>query len=89
MDSYDKDPQAVLDYKLEWSEWLGLDTISDSAWTASSTGITIDSDEFDDDETVVWLSGGTLGETYILTNHITTAAGREDERSIKIKIKDK
>ena len=47
MDAFLKDPDAVLDYKIDWSAWLGDDTISQSAWSAED-GITIDSDENDD-----------------------------------------
>lgn len=89
MDTYIKDPQAVLDYKIDWSEWLDTDAISDSSWSTADTGITIDSDEFNTTETVVWLSSGTVGTTYTLTNHITTTGGRQDDRSIKIKVKNK
>ena len=86
--SFDKDPQAVLDYKIDWSSWLGTDTITASTWSAD-TGITIDSNEFNDTETVVWLSGGTEYEQYTVTNHITTLGGREDDRSLTIKMKNK
>lgn len=88
MDPFTKDPDAVLDYKIDWSSWLGTDTITASSWTAED-GITIDSNEFDDTETVVWLSGGTEGYRYVVTNHITTAGGREDDRSIKITLRQK
>lgn len=89
MTTFIKDPDAVLDYKIDWSDWLEplTDTIAASSWTAD-TGITIDSNSFDDDETVVWLSGGTTGTKYGVTNHITTAGGREDDRTIYIKIRE-
>ncbi len=83
-----KDPQAILDYVIDWSDWLDGDTITASTWTAP-TGITVDSDSHTTTATTVWLSGGTLGETYSLVNHITTAAGREDDRTIKIKVVSK
>ena len=88
MDTFVKDPDAVLDYKVNWAAWLGIDTIINSSWSAPE-GINVDSNEFDADETVVWVSGGTVGTSYVLTNHITTLGGRQDDRSIKIKIKQK
>jgi hypothetical protein len=80
-----KDPEARLDYQIDWSTWLGADTISASTWSATS-GITIDSDANTTTTATVWLSGGTLGQTYEVTNHITTAAAREDDRTLFIRI---
>ena len=34
--------------------------------------------------TTVWLSGGVAGQSYSVVNHIVTAAGREEDRTIKI-----
>lgn len=83
-----KDPDAVLDYAIDWSQWLDDDTITTSTWGADE-GIGIDSDDMDTTRTSVWLSGGTAGTTYTVTNHITTAAGREDNRSIVIRCMEK
>ena len=80
---YQKDPDAVLDYTIDWSSWLGDDTISASSWTVPS-GLTKDSDSNTTTAATVWLSGGTEGVIYTVTNQITTAGGRTDERSIKI-----
>jgi hypothetical protein len=82
---YIQDPDATLDYVIDWSTWLGADTISDSSWSATS-GITIDSDSNTTTTATVWLSGGTPGQTYAVTNHIITAAGREDDRTLFIRI---
>ena len=85
METRFKDPQAVMDYKIKWYRWLGTDTILSSSWSADSPNITIDDGtQHNDTEAVVWLSGGVAGETYILTNHIVTAGGREEDGSIRI-----
>lgn len=70
-----KDPDEVLDYKLDWTDRLAGDTVATSVWAAEA-GITIDSNVFDDTSATVWVSGGTAGTTYRMTNTITTAAGR-------------
>lgn len=85
MGYYVKDPEAVLDYHSDWTAWLDGDVITASTWTADP-GITIETDPphaatHDDTTTTVWLSGGTPGTVYSVTNHITTAAGREDDRT--------
>ena len=89
MSEYNKDPDAVLDYSVDWSTWLGSDTISSSTWPVVPSGITKDSDTNDTTGTTVWLSGGTAGQTYLLTNRIVTAGGRTDDRSITINITEK
>jgi hypothetical protein len=89
MARYNKDPDAVLDYGFDWSDWLATgETISTSAWTVS-TGITEDSDENTTTETKVWLSGGTAGNTYTAANKIVTSAGRTDERTHHIYVRQR
>lgn len=81
-----KDPQAILDYQIDWSSWLqGGDTISASTWTVPS-GLTRTNDVFTSTTTTVWLSGGTAGQRYEVINHVTTAGGREDDRTIYISV---
>lgn len=87
--SYYKDPDAVLDYGLDWSSWLADgETISTSTWTVPS-GITKDSDSNDGTSTTVWLSGGTAGTVYTVANKIVTSTGRTEERSILIQVKER
>lgn len=79
-----KDAQAVLDYTIDWSDWLVSDAISTSAWEAA-TGITIDSDTNTGTTATVWLSGGTAGQKYAVTNTIVTAAARTEQRTITVR----
>ena len=83
-----KDPDAVLDYTINWETWLDGDTLTDSSWTIP-TGLTKDSDAFGDSTATVWLSSGTVGITYNIVNHITTTAGREDDKTLVIICKEK
>ncbi len=88
-----KDPQAVLDYTIDWLSdgWLlSGDTLSQSVWSADP-GITIDSTSIDipNGKTVVWLSGGTVGHTYKVTNSITTTGGRKDDRTLEIVVQER
>lgn len=90
MRGFVKDPDATLDYSIDWSLWLGTDTISASTWVADS-GITIvsASESFDTTSTRLFVSGGAPGEKYTLTNQITTAGGKVDERSIEIRVRNR
>lgn len=84
-----KDPAAVLDYAIDWSEWLGADTIATSTWTVPS-GVTKGADSHTTTTATVWISGGRQGSSpYVITNRITTAAGRTDERSIEIPVEQR
>jgi hypothetical protein len=89
-----KDPEAVKDYQLDWTDYLtelaAGDTIAESAWSvtvAPDETLIIGADTLAHPATTVWLSGGTVDKTYWVTNHVTTAGGREDDQSIIIKIK--
>ena len=85
---FEKDPSAILDYQVNWTDWLTTDTIASSTWTVPD-GITKVTDVTDDTKATIWLSGGTVGKRYTITNRIVTAGGRQDERSITIKIVNK
>ena len=89
LQTFRKDPDAVLDYGFDWSAWLASgETISTSTWTVP-TGITKDSDEKGDTSTKIWLSGGEDGETYAIANKVVTSAGRTDERSFDVVVEER
>ena len=89
--TYDHDPNAVLDYAIDWSAWLDTgETLTASTWAiAPSGGITqtgAPAASFTAaGVATIWLTGGTAGTLYKVTNHITTSAGRQDDRSITIR----
>lgn len=80
-----KDPDSVLDYSIDWSQWLAADTIVSSSWTVTS-GIAKDSDTNDTTSTTIWVSGGTAGATYSLQNRIVTTAGRTKDVTIDVPV---
>jgi hypothetical protein len=81
-----KDPDAVLDYGWDWSEWLAVGETITSRTVTVTTGITKDSDSASPTAVVAWLSGGTDGEYYEATCHIVTSEGREDDRTLTIPV---
>jgi hypothetical protein len=86
---YAKDPNAVLDYVVDWSEWLAAsETISTSTFTVAA-GITKDSESNTTTTAKVWLSGGTIGTTYRISNRITTNQSRTDDRSFDIRVEER
>lgn len=83
-----KDPNDVIDYRVDWSKWLrDGDTILVSEWIVPD-GIEMDSETNTNTTTTIWLSGGSAGATYQLTNRITTAQGRQRDRTITIRVKE-
>ncbi len=83
-----KDPDAVLDYTIDWGQWLNSDAIATSEWTVPA-GIIAGAESKTDTTTTIWLAGGTSGETYAIENRITTVAGRVQDQPFKITIREK
>jgi hypothetical protein len=85
-----KDAEAVLDYAVDWgADYLAGDVLTESRWTvhpAESGGLSIVSGSFDLMIATVQVSGGIAGRIYRLTNHVVTAEGREDSRSIMLRV---
>lgn len=87
--AFRKDPQAKLDYSIDWGTlgWLvGGDTLSSASWTVPS-GLTKVSETNSTTSATVWLSGGTDGTDYDITCHVVTVAGREDDRTLRIQVR--
>lgn len=82
----EKDPYAVLDYTLDWTNWMpDGDTISSVA-VAADTGITVDSTSNTDYIVTAFISGGTAGTIYNVEYRITTSNGLKDSRNFRIKV---
>ena len=88
--TFTKDPDAVLDYAVDWSAWLAGDGISSSEWLLEEGAeIEIVTDTFTQTKATVWVRGGSKDATYLLTNRIVTTGGRTDDRSISVKVEDR
>ena len=85
-----KDPDAALDYSVDWgTEYLSDDVLATSGWAVEPVepgGATIASSLFDLLTSTVTIGGGTVGHIYRLTNHVTTTDGRDDSRSIMLRV---
>lgn len=79
-----KDPDATLQYTLDWSDYLGSDTLASASWSAP--GLTVNSSSATTTTTSVWLSGGTVGKVYPVRCRIQTAAGAVDDRTFEIEV---
>jgi hypothetical protein len=85
-----KDPEAVLDYAVDWgAEYLDGDALAASSWAIGPDepdGARIAGSGFDLLTSNVQVAGGVAGHIYRVTNHVTTASGREDSRSIMLRV---
>lgn len=88
-----KDPQAVLTYTFDWSQWLiDGDTINSVSYTLQvrandpSPIIKLDSGISAGDLTYIKLSGGQVERTYIVTAAITTQNGLTDRRNFRVNV---
>ena len=86
-----KDPDAVLDYRIDWgADYLAEgELLAASEWSVApdeAGGITIGGSDFDASTSTAKAAGGVAGHLYNLVNRITTAAGRIDDRSILIRV---
>ena len=86
MPTFTKLPKAndsTLDYVIDWTTWLDGDTITASTFTVDA-GMTEAASANTTTTATVWLSGGTLGNSYTIKNHITTTAGRIEDHSFVV-----
>lgn len=90
-----KDPDAVLDYSVDWIEWLvDGDTIIDDSWVVpeipiDGDGITLESHNHDTTSATAWISGGVVGEEYDVTCRIVTVNGRTDDRTFTLVVEER
>ncbi|NOZ43302.1 MAG: hypothetical protein GXP02_09105 [Alphaproteobacteria bacterium] len=91
-----KDPNAVIDYAVDWSVnyLLAGELITASNWFILPQGAVADLSIDHVVPTVagvttVFVTGGIAGRVYQLTNRITTDQGRIDDRSLSIRIEEK
>lgn len=86
-----KAPEDILDFTWDWSTWLTQgDTISTFSFTAAE-GLTIETSPASTNTATtctVWIGTGTAGQSYTVTNQITTAGGRTAQWTQNINIVD-
>lgn len=88
----EKDPYAVLDYSLDFTDWCPTgDSVSTATITAQSIAgdtapLTIDSTAIVTNVVTATISAGTAGNIYNVEYRITTTNALQDSRNIRIKV---
>jgi hypothetical protein len=83
-----KDPRAILDYEVDLSAELGQDSIDTISWSLDP-GIIKYNESHTNTTATIWLNGGTDGEQYKVTLFWTTVAGRQDDRSFMVPVRNR
>ncbi len=93
-----KDPGSTLDYIIQWSDWLGSDSISSVSYAitsdaetsptlATSSAITgLAATSTSGTTTTIVLTAGTSGVVYTVTATLTTSSNRIVKRSFRVKV---
>ena len=87
--SFYKDPDSVLDYKFDWSQWLSTSESISTYVVTAATGITNTTSTSDSNSVTVWMSGGNAGSSYPVACLIQTDSSRIDERTIRIHVRNR
>lgn len=99
----DKDKDEIVDYSVDWSRFLGDDTISALGWFIEDAdgvktrvyaadvvnGLQFVSQTFTSHVATARFSLGTNNVRYKITCQVTTAEGLQYERSIFLRVKEK
>jgi hypothetical protein len=97
-----KDPDEQLDYSVDWSRYLGSNTISSVVWKIDDAdnvkqtwsalsivdGIQHVSNSNSDTVATIQVGLGTANKTYDIYCQITTSTGVVTERKIRLKIRE-
>ncbi len=88
-----KDPSDVLDFSRDWSAYMPVpvgddtpDEITFAEWSATPTGLDLTDKLETTTATVIWIGGGEAATDYVVTCRVETAAGREIERSVLLRV---
>jgi hypothetical protein len=84
--AFTKDPNSTIDFEIDWNQWLNGDTVSVSTWEVPAA-FTIQSEGVTSNVTRAFLTGGTAGSDYTITNRITTPGGRIEDRSVLVQVR--
>ncbi|HSC89615.1 MAG TPA: hypothetical protein VLC09_20170 [Polyangiaceae bacterium] len=97
MKTFTKDPDAILDYSVDWSSWLlPGEQIAEAAWEVTGgTGLELGTGDrsanHDETSAWCWLSGGTVDTGYTVRCRVTTTASpaRVDDRSFRVSVQER
>ena len=81
----DMDPNAVLDYPFDWTDFVGDDSISSYSFPGFPSGITNHAESHAGNVITLWLKDPEEGRSYDITNRITTTGGRVKDWVLRVR----
>lgn len=91
LETFEKQPVDVLDYDIDYSNWLpDVDVVDAVSTNVSPTGLVVNTALITNDGTRVklWVSGGVDGVTYKVEVTATTSEGRVKQDEIRFRCKE-
>lgn len=84
---FQKDPDAVLDYSVDWDKVLEADEVIDtSSWAASDVAISFSRETIVGKRAIAYIGGGEIFNVYVITNTVTTSLGRVYNQQFRLSI---
>lgn len=88
-----KDSQAILQYGVDWQDWLDAgDSITTATFTVETTGtnaIVANAAAISSGTALTTITGGNTGTIYTVACRINTASGYRDTRRFRVKVEDR
>lgn len=81
------DPDAIIDYIIDWTAWLNGDNIATSAW--SLTNASEASSANTTKTATVFIQAAVAGKIVTMRNRITTTGGRTEDRTLRARVREK
>lgn len=86
---FTKQPIEVLDYDVDYSNWLSTgDSIQSATASISPPGLTLSNVQVNGSIAKIWLSGGANDTLYKVTVNLTTTGGRISQEEFYVFVKD-
>lgn len=86
---YMLDPNANLDFSFDWTAWLATNETITAQTVTATPGATVNTVSQTAGIVTYWLTAGNNGSTVTVTCHITTSAGRQDDRSVSVVVRQR
>ena len=82
-----KDPDAEIGISVDWTQYIGSDTVVGSPTWSLANGLTAASTTFSSNISTVRVSGGQEGCDYLATCRATLASGVIEEATILVRVR--